>query len=53
MRDLMNGRVALWFGFYNIGWQNIDKSKGIVELQKKVLGIVVDHQIQVLALCEQ
>ena len=53
MRDLMNGRVALWFGSYNIGWLNTDKSKRIVELRKKVLGIFVDHQVQVLALCEQ
>ena len=45
--------TVLRFGFYNIGWQNIDKSRGIVEVQKKVLGIVVDHQVQVLALCEQ
>ena len=44
--------VVLRFGFYNIGWNHSDKSRGIRELQKEVLGLVVDHQVQVLGLCE-
>ena len=44
--------VALWFGFYNIGWNQSDKSRGIRELQQEVLGLLVHHQVQVLGLCE-
>ena len=44
--------AVLRFGFYNIGWQHGDKNRSIQELKKEVLGLVVDHQVQVLGLCE-
>ena len=44
--------AVLRLAFYNIGWGASDKHKGIEELQMELLGIVVDHQVQVLALCE-
>ena len=44
--------VVLWFGFYNIGWNHSDKSRGIRELQQEVLGLIVHHQVQVLGHCE-
>ena len=48
-----HGCVAgIRFAFYNIGWQEADTTKGIGELQNEILGIVVHHQVQVLALCE-
>ena len=50
--DIHVCEAVLRFGFYNIGWQHGDKSRGIRELQKGVLGLVVDHQVQVLGLCE-
>ena len=37
---------------YNIGWNENDKSKGIVELQQEVQSMVSHHEIHVLLLCE-
>ena len=44
--------VVLRLGFYNIGWQHGNKRRGIRELKQEVLSLLVDHQVQVLGLCE-
>ena len=51
-RDIPMCDVVLRLGFYNIGWQYGNKRRGIRELRQEVLSLVMDHQVQVLGLCE-
>ena len=50
--DIPVCEVVLRFGFYNIGWHHGNKRRGIRDLQNEVFCLVVDHQVQVLGLCE-
>ena len=51
-RDILMCDVVFRLGFYNIGWQYANKRRGIRELRQEVLSLVMDHQVQVLCLCE-
>ena len=39
-------------GSYNIGWNDADRGKGIVELRQEVQSMVSYHEVHVLLLCE-